>query len=248
MRSASRSVRYGTPLIGGLLMLLLAPPGAALERRSARAPEASVTWARAATCEILYYNTCQGWIWTWGGWDPTDRLGVAFGAGPGSAAQQLSELLMFVSNGAPSGYGFTGTLEVHLADEQDCPAGGPLHSQPFLPASGWNTVDWTAAPIDVSGGDFVVSYKLANTAQPDPVVFASDHPLAGPTGSVACGTCFPSTRTVRSYYYGTASAVLCPGAVFSDGACDVEWLWDCKVQCTTPVEATSWGHLKALYR
>jgi hypothetical protein len=51
-----------------------------------------------------------------------------------------------------------------------------------------------------------------------------------------------------SYYYGTATSPLCPGASLTDGIGAVEWLWDCILDCVTPVETKSWGRVKNLYR
>ena len=173
-------------LLAGVCLLAPAAAGA-LEKTSVRMQDDREDWGRAATCQILYYNLCQQWVWVWSGWDPTDKFGTVFSTDccMGSATQNLTDFFIWAPTPSPSGYGFTGTLEVAGVDGQDCPTGVPLVSQPFLPAvSGWNTVTWSGSPVDLTptGGTFAVTYTLANSAQPDPVAFGSDHPLAGPTG------------------------------------------------------------------
>jgi hypothetical protein len=52
----------------------------------------------------------------------------------------------------------------------------------------------------------------------------------------------------RSFYYGNPTTLLCPGSRFNDGICDAELLWDVSFACLIPVEESSWGSIKALYR
>ena len=113
-----------------------------LEKTSVRAaPERPGAWNTSATCTLAYYNTCTGWVWIWSGWDAQDQLGVQFdtGACSGGPGGTLVEHRMYVWTGTPAGRGFTGTIAVYDADDQDCPIGSPLGSQVFLPFSGWNT-------------------------------------------------------------------------------------------------------------
>jgi hypothetical protein len=240
-------------LAASIALVCAASPGAALEKTSARyTGEARDEWVRASTsCQVAYYNLCTGWIWVWSGWDPEERFGVSFApCCPGGFGQhELTRAFLFFQQGPPAGYGFTGTLDVWLADGQGCPSGGALRTSPFLPTSSWNEVDFTGNPVNVFGGDFVVTYTTGNPMVGDPTAAVTDHPAAGATGPAACGLCYPTTRTARSFYYGSASAPLCPGSPFTDLSCDAELLWDVEVLCTTTaVEGRSWGRIKELYR
>lgn len=225
----------------GVGMLLLVCPAPALEK--APVPlgdrEHSEAWERATSLTIAYYNFCTGWIWSWGGWDPGDRLGVTFNA-PHSAG--LFGSWIFVSAAAPSGYGFTGTVEVYNHDD-GCPVGAPLASQPFLPAQYWNFQIW-AIPVPPN---LMLLATLGPTSS-NPIRFGSDHPAAGPTGAIACGTCYPTTRMTHSFYYGSAPTTPCPGDPFFDGTADAELLWDILVSVPTALQSESWASVKALYR
>jgi hypothetical protein len=236
-----------------ILLLAFASTSVALEKRVSLLDDSDHdTWSRGTTpCRVIYYNTCQGWIWVWGQWTPGDRFGTAFSAccPGGYGFHQLLAATFYVGTGAPSGYGLTGTFDVWAADAQNCPTGPSLVSTPFLPASGWNQVDWSGNPINVSGGDFVITYTMPIVAIGNPLTFATDHPAVGPTGVAACGTCYPTTRVARSLYYGTVPSTYCPGATFYDGICDAELLLDCDLMCnTTAVQPTSWGQIKNLYQ
>jgi hypothetical protein len=146
------------------------------------------------------------------------------------------------------GYGFTGSVDVWAADAQGCPTGSSLASQTLLPASGWNTL--TFANVDVPSS-FVITYTLGPGTPggvADPLAVVTDHPAAGPTGAVACGTCYPTTRTIHSYYFGTPGTAVCPGSPFDDTICFAELLFGAFLQCPVPVSETSWTQIKALYR
>ncbi|HMB71304.1 MAG TPA: hypothetical protein VKU85_18485 [bacterium] len=236
-----------------LALFCLASPGAALEKSSARySGDVRDEWVRASTsCQVAYYNLCTGWVWLWEGWEAESRMGVWFTpcCPGGFGTHLLTKTFLFFQKGPPAGYGFTGTLDVWTADAQGCPTGAALRTSAFLPTSSWNEVDLTGNPVDVSGGDFVVTYTLGAPITGDPTAIVTDHPAAGATGPAACGVCFPTTRSSRSYYYGLAGSPLCPGSPFSDVTCDAELLWDVNVLCTTTaVEGRSWGRLKELYR
>lgn len=235
-----------------IALLCFASTSAALEKTTARiSDEHPDDWSRASTsCQVVYYNICTGWIWVWSSWTAEDRLGTWFSSccPGGFGNHQLIDTFVYFPQGSPSGYGFTGTMDVFTADAQGCPTGAPLESSPFLPTSGWNSVSWAANPVDVSAGDFVVALTTGNTTIGNPMQIATDHPTAGPTGPPACGTCFPTTRTARSFYYGTPSSPICPGSSLSDGLCDAAFLWDVDVSCATAVETQSWGKIKDLYR
>jgi hypothetical protein len=148
------------------------------------------------------------------------------------------------------GYGFTGIMYVHAADVAECPMGVPLASQPWLPYSGWNRLQWFQLEVPCTG--FVLAADLGPSPNPPwpwrPIVLGSDHPAAGPTGPQACGLCYPMSRVTHSYYYGTATSPLCPGMRLNDGVCDVELLWQATLQCPVGIEATSWGRIKSQYR
>jgi hypothetical protein len=232
---------------------MLPAASVALEKRAALLDETGrEAWSSGtASCRALYYNFCQGWVWVWSYWRPGDRFGTAFSSccPVGESAHQLKDMFLYASTGSPSGYGLTGTIDVWTADAHNCPSGAALRSTPMLPHAGWNSVDWSP-PVDVSGGGFVITYTLASGTRSDPVGFVTDHPSAGPTGPAACGTCFPSTRITRSYYYGRGSDTYCPGIVLFDGVCEAELLMDCAMTCTPPVNVASrtWGQIKGLYR
>jgi hypothetical protein len=227
-------------------MLVLATSGLALEKSNAQINDARGNdgWAAGTTCSVSYYNTCTGWLWIWNGWSPTDIVGMTLDdcCGPGSVATLVATNL-YCWSGAMSGYGFTGTVSVS-SSAAGCP-GGVLASQSLLPASG-NNVNLWGLP---GNSQLVVTYQHGNSAYPDPIAWPSDHPAAGPTGPAACGTCFPSTRTIHSFYYGNATTALCPGSSLNDGVCNAEWLlWAASYSCTVSVDDASWGAVKNLYR
>jgi hypothetical protein len=149
-----------------------------------------------------------------------------------------------VRTGSPSGYGFTGSIAVHAVDGSDCPTGPAIAAQPFLPTSGWQPVAW-GVPVP---NRFAMAITFAGAS--NPASMRTDHPSAGPTGPDACGTCYPTNRETRSFYYGTASSPLCPGSAFADDAsdCDAELMWDQFMTCTVSVENTTFGKVKSLYR
>jgi hypothetical protein len=147
---------------------------------------------------------------------------------------------------APAGYGYTGTIDVFAVDGNECPTGLALASTTLLPVSGWNGVG--LGHVDVPP-NFAVSFTFGS-APATPASITSDHPAPGPTGPAACGTCYATTRSTHSYYWGNASSVVCPGSTFFDGVCDAAFLWDVSMHCQAPVslQSTSWGAIKGLYR
>ncbi len=203
-------------------------------------------WAAGTTCSVSYYNTCTGWLWTWSGWSPTDIVGMTLDSCcPEGNNSTLVATNLYAWSGAPSNYGFTGTVTLSNADANGCPAGA-ISSQPLLPASGNNVQLWGVP----ANNQLVVTYQHANAAFADPIVWPTDHPAAGPTGPAACGTCYPTTRTLHSFYYGNATTALCPGSALDDGVCGSEWLlWAASYSCDpVSVEDSSWGSVKNLYR
>ena len=225
--------------------LMVATSGLALEKTAVRMNDSvrPGDWNAGTSCTVQYYNTCTGWLWVWSGWSPGDVLGTCFQSCC-SGGGTLSASALYVWTAAPSGYGYTGTISAADADVNCCPT-NVLGSQVFFPASGWNTYAWGA---NVGSNGVVVSVALG-PGLGSPIVFPTDHPAAGPTGPQACGTCYPSPRTVNSFYYGTVGSPLCPGSSLNDGVCGAE-LWHVALVTCQPisVEESSFGQIKNLYR
>ncbi|MGH2570073.1 MAG: hypothetical protein ACRDGR_02525, partial [bacterium] len=174
-------------------------------------------WNAGSTCSISYFNTCTGWTWIWSGFGPGDKFGTCFDNC--SSSGTLISSSVHVWTAAPSGYGFTGTITVSDADASCCPT-TDLSSQTFLPVSGWNQYSWSVGVSD----RFAISITHG-PAPGSPLSYASDHPLAGPTGPPACGACYPTSRVEHSFFWGTAGSPLCPGSTLNDGSlCGAEWL------------------------
>ena len=125
-------------------LLIVAPPGAALERTTALLgeDENAVSWHAGSSCYLFYYNVCTGSVRVWSGWNPGDRFGVRSITCCDQQAFSVDLTWIFVRTGSPSGYGFTGNVALHSADVNGCPIGSPIHSQSFLPTSGWNLYFW----------------------------------------------------------------------------------------------------------
>jgi len=228
----------------------LSSPTWALEKTAARLTDGFDGWRSAGTsssCLVVYYNTCQGWVWIWGGWAPEDQVGVCFSACcPTGLGADVDTSYVHFWTGAPSGYGYTGTVGVYNVDENCCPTGPAIATpQPLLPLSGWNGIGFS--PEVRVATEFAVMFTFG-AGVGTPLTVTSDHPDAGPTGPAACGTCYPTSRVNHSYYWGTTSSPLCPGSGFNDGVCDAQFLWDVSMHCVTSVEQSSWGSLKNLYR
>jgi hypothetical protein len=223
-------------------MLVFATSGLALEKTSVRANPGDVAgWDAAASCSVFYANTCTGWLWVWSGWSPTDEIGVILD--PCCPNGSLIATQTRFWTGSPTGYGFTGTLAIKSV-VANCP-GATINSFAYLPVGGANAVqNWTAP-----AGSVALTYTLG-TGAGDPLTIPSDHPAVGPTGPQACGFCYPSTRTIHSFYFGNATTSLCPGSTLNDGVCDAELLnWGgLFTGCPVSVEETSWGAVKNLYR
>ncbi len=242
------------PLLS-ILVLAVAVPAAALEREAVPMSDGRNNdgWASGFTCSVSYYNTCTGWLWTWSGWSPSETIGMVIeSCWPTALGSVLNATNLYAWSGAPSGYGFTGTVSISTVDENDCPA-VTLASTPLLPASGNNVSLWGL--WFPNNGKLVVTYQHSDqagnpTPLADPTVWPTDHPAAGPTGPAACGTCYPSPRTTHSYDYGTTDSVLCPGSPLNDGVCNAEFLlWAAAVTGVVDyVEPNSWAKVKDLYR
>jgi hypothetical protein len=225
-------------------MIALTTPAAALEKTSARMIERNDDWSASTTGTIRYYNNCTGWVWVWSGWSPGEQMGVNFDTGSCST-RLLNASWALTFSGVPSGYAFTGTIAALGGTDCSAPV---LASQPYLPpvTNGWNATVWggIAVPQQFS----VLITWAAMSGFTNATALASDHPFAGATGPAACGTCFPTTRTSQSRYYGVAGAYCPSGTTLSDGFCDIEFMLDVNVKCVTSVQALSWGRIKEIYR
>ena len=243
-----RSLLHSILAIALLATLLATSSAPALEKTALTLSDDSRPneWSAGSSCFVIYYNFCTGWVWVWSGWGPGDVLGVCVN----SCCGILSELDVswhFVRTGSPAGYGFTGAAQVRAANASCCPTGAPLASQSFLPVAGWNGYLWGGVHVP---GTFVVTVSTGPGAvPPNPMALDTEHAAAGPTGPAACGFCWPVGRVNHSFYYGTASAPLCPGSPFNDGVCDNELRWEFGINgCGIAVEPESWGSVKNLYR
>ena len=242
--------------IVSLIVLFAVFPSSALEKRSVAIDGVDLdSWNAGISCRLQYYNICTGWVWCWSGFGEGSKIGQVFDSsvcGPPGEISVLLQSIHFLCSGAPSGYGFTGTIAVYSVDANNCPVGAPIVSQPYLPAYvtfPFSTVAWGGVPIPNKFAIVVTTSDdlgISNPAQ-----FGTDHPAAGPTGPVACGTCFPANRPIRSYSYGSVDSPICPGSLFNDGICNAELFWIADVIYIfddISVESKSWGAIKGLYR
>jgi len=212
-------------------------------------------WQSGGITTHVYYNTCTGWTWAWD-LQPglVHRVGVVFEEPVSRAAEEMRLALSWhhFPRTLPAGYGFTGSIEVFEADSMDCPTGALLATRSFLPRKGWNELWWDMVTIPPR---FALVYKTSGAFAPGYGIehVTTDHPAAGPTGPTACGDCYPASRRIHSFYYGTSAAPLCPGSTLNDGVCDAELLWEAVVEAVSPtsvdaLSALSWGGIKGLYR
>jgi len=225
-------------------MLVFATSGLALEKTAVRADRTNADgWDAGASCSVTYANICTGWLWVWSGWSPGDTFGVGFE--PCCANGALVGATAYFWTGSPSGYGFTGTLTLSEGDANLCPTATVLNSVIILPPGGPESL----AGAGAAGANAVLAYTVG-AGVGNPISMPTDHPAAGPTGPQACGSCFPSTRPIHTFYYGTPATPLCPGSSFNDGICDAEGLfWSAAFTgCTISVEENTWGAVKNLYR
>jgi hypothetical protein len=233
-------------LIAIAVTLVFASASFALEKTALRLSDVErENWGAATTCTVAYYNFCTGWLWIWSGWSPNDIIGVCYECCCTSVNGRagVSATWEYVWTGAPTGYGFTGLIEIWCVDG-NCGLCLPWSSQPFYFTSGWNSHAWGGMEICCP---FAVTITFGPTSG-TPVRMPSDHPAAGPTGPQACGYCYPDPRTCHSYYYGTPTSPLIPGTSLTDGVCCVEWYWDVALVCDVGVEEETWANIKSLYR
>jgi hypothetical protein len=203
-------------------------------------------WSAASTlCNLRYFNTCTGWMWAWSGFASGARIGVVC-PGVCDPLGRLVETRTLIATGAPAGYGYTGTVAIHAVSGHDCPTGAALQSQPWLPTGSFSyqVHFWNAPEPRV----FALVYSFGPDGGGSACIL-TDHPAAGPAGPAACGTCYPTTRVNRTFYWGTANTPLCPGSTFFDGVCDAQL---CVIEYFSgigvEVEPQSWGAIKSLYR
>ena len=237
-----KSFRFAAA-VAALFLVVFCSPAESLEKRVGRLAAADDrAWQAGLSITIAYYNICTGWVWIWDDWSPNDVVGVTYPTGSNFTGTLVSTWWFF-GDGAPAGYGFTGAVEAWNLDSNECPAGAPIASQSFLPASGWNLITWG----DPGVIDFAVTFTFGPGAG-SPVEVWTDHPAAGPTGPQACGTCYPSSRNNHSFYFGTTTVPFCPGQPLNDGVCDAQFLQDVQTVFIDYVEPTSWGAVKEMFR
>jgi hypothetical protein len=234
-------------------VLATAGTGNALEKRIERCdPYSADDWSAASTCLVSYYNICTGWVWIFGFDSPTVQLGVH--ASANVETWNLTQSRIRYWSGSPCGRGFTGTIAVYTADANGCPAGPPLESQAFCPpyvpgGNAFYTQNWSGTLALPNSFVLAVTYPGYETCCGiNPLGFGADFGTTGPTGPDACGTCFPSPRESRSYLWQDAGGTYCPGQTFREQDCEVELLWDLTLSCTVPVDDSTWGSIKTLYR
>lgn len=198
---------------------------------------------------MSYYNVCTGWVWCWGSLIHHTNFGVVADACCVDGQAALAQTTHFICSGAPSGYGYTGSIAVYAVDGADCPISPPIHSQPYLPSTDtfpFQTLNWGGVPIPSRFA--IIVTVVAEFGYLNPASFGTDHPAAGPTGPPACGTCYPAGRPNHSFLYFAAGSPVCPGIPINDGICDAQLMWDIDLSCTVSVEESSWGQIKVLYR
>jgi len=232
---------------------MLAAPAAALQKVEVRADRdlaAANEWSTGATMTISYANTCTGWLWVWSDYDLGDTIGVVFD--PGNPNATLVSTQAYFWTGAPSGWGYTGTLAVREVIAGSC-LGQTYDSRRFIAPGRTPVIDsWTGVPP----GPVALTYTYgANDVFQDGLPgIPTDHPAAGPTGPQACGLCFPSTRPTHTFFFGSPGSPLCPGSPLNDGACNAELLFwtatyqDAAVSVGEGVAHASWSAVKNLYR
>jgi hypothetical protein len=228
-------------------LLVVATSAFALEKTWAPADQAD-DWNASVTNTIAYYNNCIGWVIGFYNWSPGESFGVNYDTGP-CDIRALNMSTFVTLGGAPSGYGFTGTIEVTDGGASACGA-TQLASQPWLPpfTAGLFAYQhsWGGMLIPQNFSVNVINGQTAVSLNPTRIYF--DNPGAGPTGPAACGNCYPSPRPSNTKYYGVGGA-FCPGtAIYASGTCEAEAYAWVQVQCTISVESQSWGQIKNLYK
>lgn len=233
--------------------LTAASPALALERTAARVVDPVDEWNASATTTLHYYNNCNDWLWLWSGWSPGETVGVNFDTGPGCSPRPLNFVRALVASGEPSGYGFTGVIEVKSGLSCQSPV---LAQAPWLPQAPGIGVGWFPSqptPALVPRSFAVTITWAAPPGYTNGTALASDHPAAGATGPAACGICFPSNRMVHSRYFGVGGQYCPSGTTLNDGTCAIEWMMEagiapCPVGVNAELADKSWAEIKTLYK
>jgi hypothetical protein len=236
-----------------MLLVVGAVPADSLERLSPL-PAEGEAWRSGSSVTVVYYNYCTGWLFLFGV-NRGDEFGVVFDSPHEDAVLAGTDLLQY--RWATYGYPYSASLAVYAVDDDGCPVGAPLASQPYQAV--WDPDDPT----------FFVSYEWNVAVPPRFVVTAKfedwpdvggdeiigpphvlwDHP-EGPTGPPACGFCYPAPRPTHSFifYDGSTSTPYCPGMPVEYNACTAEFVLHARFRRPVSVESASWGGVKALYR
>jgi hypothetical protein len=217
-------MRRAIPIALGLAWPLFdAGDGFALEKRAMRFDDddRENAWQSGCTTTIRYFNICTGWIWVWSGWLTGPNFGTVYDIEdcPYIDYTNLLTSSLWAASDVPTGYGYTGTLELYSVDSTNCLVGNPIATRPILPKFGWNTVPWGGL---TPPSRFGVVYKRPDGDKSGYPEVGTDHPAVGPTGPQGCGVCFPLSRDPRSFQWFDESG--CPGPPFWDGVCNAELL------------------------
>lgn len=211
------------------LLAAVAAPSRALERWGPeKADETDSPWTASASCIVTYANICTGWIgyWTVSG---STKLGVVFDPCGENAVLEATTMRFSGYN-----YGYPAVLEVSTVDENRCPD-VPLASQTIYPTTVWETQNWGIA-VD---GPVVITIR----ALEESITCRTNWPAAGPTGPVACGTCYPPQEQAHSYSFTS-----CPPEAYADAGCYFELIWSAAFSYANATEPATWSTIKALYR
>ncbi|MEZ5066002.1 MAG: hypothetical protein R3B81_14810 [bacterium] len=220
-------------------------PALALERAREFVLDPSIEspWIGSETCEVRYFNICTGWVWYWAAQDG-DRSGTVFETcHPG--CEVVTARAYFIDRGQ-TGRGYTALLGLYAVDENDCPQEPPLASVAYIQIEGWQMFQFGGVPTP---SRFALMATHASPIYWDNAIgFVSDHPGAGPTGPVACGTCYPADRVTHSYDWGNRSTPVCPGELIESPVCPAEFLLDVQLSCTSAVSENSWSRVRSMFR
>jgi hypothetical protein len=230
--------------VAALLVVAVTLPGWALQRTRATVPPGNPDqdWSAGTACAIHYWNVCTDQIWVWDGFLDGDEIGTVFDSCCESGI--LVQSWLHYSTVAMPYYGYVNLVSVWNVDEDDCLVGEPIATQKCVLNSGWNLTTWYS-PVPVGSRFAVTHLLLDNPGYPEGPELLFSISSDGPD---ACGICYPTTRTTRSYQFGNAAGPLCPPEPLHDGQCFVEWISWVDLECSTSISESSWGRVKQLYR
>jgi hypothetical protein len=195
-----------------------------------------VRLAPEATCSVIYYDVCSGWIWTWSGYQV--RYAVVFDL-PGDCGKEAGQPctntgFWWYWRYTNPGYQFPVSYEMYASDSALCsvgPAIGVLENQD--PIEGWNAYQGLGTTMSGFVGIVAISASFP--------MAATD--AAASNLQVGCS---PVPAIVHSVL-GFASD--CPPAAMEDDAGPCNLLMDATFSCeTTAAEHASWGAVKSLFR